>query len=126
MVIFAGKAVRKRAVKTPVARCVTGYFCSTCKPDYSMALAMGLHPRLGKDSPAAVLTDDLLRTITEMTRPKRQLPDWMCCGWHVRMQQRHRARAVLLASRAATRRRATPRPMWFPWAIWRSRGAVRA
>ena len=112
MVIFAGKGlraklVRKRAVvvQQPIARCITGYFCSTCKPDYSMALAMGLHSRLGKDSPVAVLTEDLLRTITEMTRPKRQLPDWMCCGWPARMLQRRRAVAVLFSSRAAKRKR---------------------
>jgi hypothetical protein len=112
MVIFAGtaaraKLVRKRAVvvQQPIVRCVTGYFCSACKPDYNMALAMALHARLGKDSPVAMLTEELLRMITEMTRPKRQLPDWMCCGWPVRMFKRRRAVALLFSSRAAKRKR---------------------
>ena len=112
MVILAGKAaraklVRERAVvvQQPITRCITGYFCGVCKPDYSMALVMGLHPRLGRDSPVAMLTEDLLRTITEMTRPKRKLPDWMCCGWPVRMLQRRRAAAVLFSSRTAKRKR---------------------
>jgi hypothetical protein len=43
--------------------------------------------------------------ITEMTRPKRQLPDWMCCGWPVRMFKRRRAVALLFSSRAAKRKR---------------------
>jgi hypothetical protein len=100
------KLVRKHAlVQQPIARCLTGYFCSVCRPDYSMALAMGLHPRLGEESPVAVLTEDVLRTIIEMTRPKRQLPLWMSCDWHGRMQQRRRARAVLDSSRTTQRKR---------------------
>ena len=71
----------------------------------TMALAMGLHSRLGKDSPVAMLTEELLRMITEMTRPKRELPAWLSCGWHDRMQQRRRARAVLFSSRAAQQER---------------------
>ena len=108
---LAGKASRAKlaqkhaVVKQPIARCITGHFCSVCKPDYSMALAMGLHPRLGEESPVSVLTDDQMRTIIEMTRPKRQLPDWMCCGWPVRMYKRRRAVAVLYSSRAAKRKR---------------------
>jgi hypothetical protein len=66
---------------------------------------MGLQERLGKDSPLAVLTDDLLRTIIEKTKPKRQVPAWMSCSWNVKMQQRRRARAVLESSRAAKRKR---------------------
>ena len=97
--------VEHAVVQQPIARCVTGFFCSVCKPDYGLALAMALHPRLGEQSPAAGLTEDLLRTIIEMTRPKRQLPAWLSCAWHVRMQERHRARAVLDSSRRAQRRR---------------------
>ena len=103
---LAGKALQKPAVVSqPIARCITGYFCSVCKPDYNMALAMGLQERLGKDSPLAVLTDDLLRTIIEKTKPKRQVPAWMSCSWDLKMRQRRRARAVLESSRAAKRRR---------------------
>ena len=103
---LAGKALQKPAVVSqPIAPCITGYFCSVCKPYYSMALAMGLQERLGKDSPLFVLTDNLLRKIIEKTKPKRQVPEWMSCSWNVKMQQRRRARAVLKSSRAATRRR---------------------
>lgn len=96
--------VRKHAVvQQPIARCITGYFCSVCKPYYSMALAMGLHPRLGKESPVAMLTEDLLHTIIEMTKPKRQLPEWMCCRWNIRTVQRRQPSAVLFSSRPAKR-----------------------
>ena len=72
----------KRAGKAqPIARCITSYFCSNCKPDYNMALAMGTHGRLGSASPLANLTDDLLRKIIEATKYKRTLPVWMSCGW---------------------------------------------
>jgi hypothetical protein len=102
---LAGKALLKPAVvKQPIARCITPYFCSVCKPDYSMALAMGLHERLGEASPVA-LTDDLLRTIIEMTKPRRQLPAWMSCSWDVNRAKRRQARAVLERSRASQRRR---------------------
>jgi len=116
MVIFAGKASRAKKVlkhaglKQPDTRCITPHFCSVCKPDLSMALAMGLHTRLGEESPVAVLTEDLLRTIIEMTRPKAQVPMWMSCNWHVRRQQRRRALAVLLSSRRAQRKRELPGP----------------
>jgi hypothetical protein len=33
------------------------------------------------------------------------LPDWMCCGWPVRMFKRRRAVALLFSSRAAKRKR---------------------
>ncbi len=72
----------KRAGETqPLARCITGYFCSTCKPDYNMALAMSTHERLGQASPLANLTDDLLRKIIDGTKPRRQVPAWMSCTW---------------------------------------------
>ena len=75
----------KRAGKTqPLARCISGYFCSTCKPDYNMALAMGTHERLGQASPLASLTDDLLRKIIDGTKPRRQVPAWMSCTWSAR------------------------------------------
>jgi hypothetical protein len=97
--------VRENPFKpVPRARCITRYFCSACKPDYTMALAMGLHERLGEASPVA-LTDDLLRTIIEMTKPRRQLPAWMSCSWDVNRAKRRQARAVLERSRASKRRR---------------------
>ena len=65
----------------PRARCVTGYFCSECRPDYTMALAMGTHERLGKLSPVAPLTSDVLRMIVDLTKPKRTLPAWMSCNF---------------------------------------------
>jgi hypothetical protein len=103
---LAGKALQKPAVvNQPLARCITGYCCSVCKPDYNMALAMGLHMRLGEESPLAMLTDDLLRTIIEKTKPKRQLPAWLSCSWNVTMQKRRQARAVLDSSRASKRKR---------------------
>ena len=84
-----------------------------CQPDYDLALAMGLHPRLGKESPVAMLlgtmTADLLRTIIYMTRPKREVPAWISCDWDVKMQKRRRAIKVLNSSRAAKRRRENER-----------------
>jgi hypothetical protein len=68
----------------PLARCLTGFFCSTCEPDYIMALAMGTHERLGQASPLANLTDDLLRKIIDGTKPRRQVPAWMSCTWSAR------------------------------------------
>ena len=97
--------LRAAVVDQPLARCITGYCCSVCKPDYILAMTMGLHPRLGEASPVSTLTDDLLRMIIEKTKPKRQVPAWMSCSWNLRMQQRRRARAVLDASRAAQRKR---------------------
>jgi hypothetical protein len=89
----------------PLQRCITGYFCSICKSDYNMALAMGLHKRLGSDSAIAVLTTELLHMITQMTKPKRTLPAWMSCTWNLNMAKRRRAHAVLECSRAAERMR---------------------
>ena len=100
-----GARLRAAVVDQPVARCITGYCCSVCKPDYILAMTMGLHPRLGEASPVAGLTEDLLRIIIEKTKPKRQVPAWMSCSWNVKMQQRRRARNVLEASRAAKRKR---------------------
>ena len=86
---LAGKASTKPRVQAkrageaqPLARCITGYFCSDCKPHYNMALAMGLHGRLGEASPLANLTDDLLRKIIDGTKYKRTLPAWMSCSWN--------------------------------------------
>jgi len=88
---IAGKAATtprvraKRAGKAqPLVRCITGYCCSTCKPDYNMALAMGTHGRLGSASPLADLTDDLLRQIIEATKPRRTLPAWMSCSFNLK------------------------------------------
>ena len=109
--MLAAKAVRAKLVRKPavvqqpIARCITGFFCSVCKPDYGMALAMGLHPRLGEESPVAALTEDLLRTIIDMTKPKRRVPPWLSCDWDDRMLQRRRACAVLFSARRAQRRR---------------------
>ena len=90
---LAGKASRAK-LSQPFARCITGYCCSVCKPEYHMALAMGLHWRLGEASPVAWLTEDLLLMIIERMKPRRQLPAWMSCSWNVTMQQRPRARAT--------------------------------
>jgi hypothetical protein len=68
-------------------------------------MTMGLHPRLGEASPVSVLTEDLLRTIIEKTKPKFKVPAWLSCNWDLKMRQRRRARAVLEASRAAQRKR---------------------
>ena len=92
-------------VSKPGARCIGGRFCSVCQPDYILALAMGLHPRLGEESPVAMLTAELLRMIIDMTRYKWQLPAWLSCDWDVKMQKRRRAIKVLKSSRAAKLRR---------------------
>ena len=99
------KRVKYALLNQPTVRCLTGYFCNVCKPDYSMALAMGLHPRLGEDSPVAILTGELLHMIIEMTKPKRKLPAWMSCSWNLNFAKRRRASAVLECSRAAKRKR---------------------
>ena len=87
----AGKAATKARVRAkragkaqPLVRCITGYCCSNCKPDYNMALAMGMHGRLGQASPLADLTDDLLRKIIEATKPRRTLPAWMSCSFNLK------------------------------------------
>ena len=77
--------VRAKPVKpVPRARCVTGYFCSACKPDYTMALVMGTHERLGELSPVGPLTSDVLRMIIDLTKPKRTLPAWMSCSFKLK------------------------------------------
>ena len=97
------KRVKCALLNQPFQRCITGYFCSVCKPDYNLALTMGLHPRLGKDSPVAVLTGELVYMIVEMTKSKRKLPAFMSCSWNLNFAKRRRARAVLECSRAAKR-----------------------
>jgi hypothetical protein len=99
------KRVKYALLNQPLVRCITGYFCSVCKPDYSMALAMSLHPRLGKASPVSVLTGELMHMIIQMTQPKRKLPAWMSCSWNLHFAKKTRARAVLECSRAAKRKR---------------------
>ncbi len=86
-------------------RCMPVYFCSLCKPDYVIALVMGLHPRLGDESHLAVLTLDLVHMIIDMTHPKRKMPPWMSCTWNLEFAKRRRARAVLECSRASQRER---------------------
>ena len=97
--------LRDALLNQTVERCITGYCCSVCKPDYILAMAMGLHARLGEDSPVAALTGDLVHIIVEMTKSKRKLPAWLSCSWNVIMQKKIRARAVLECSRAAARMR---------------------
>jgi hypothetical protein len=97
------KRVKYALLNQPFQRCITGYFCSVCKPDYNLALTMGLHPRLGKGSPVAVLTGELVHMIVEMTKSKRKLPAFMSCSWNLNFAKRRRARAVLECSRAAKR-----------------------
>jgi hypothetical protein len=99
------RRVKYALLNQPLERCITGYFCSVCKSDYNMALVMGLHPRLGKDSLVAILTGDLLLMIVEMTKPQRKLPAFLSCSWNLNFAKRRRARAVLECSRAAKRER---------------------
>ena len=99
------KRVKYALLNQPIERCITGYFCSVCKPDYNMALFMGLHRRLGEDSPVKILTGELLHKIIEMTKPKRKLPAWMSCSWNLNFAKKKRARTVLECSRAAQRLR---------------------
>jgi hypothetical protein len=68
-------------------------------------MVMGLHQRLGQQSPVAVLTGELLHMIIEMTKPRRKLPAWLSCSWNLNFSKRRRASAVLECSRAAKRRR---------------------
>lgn len=86
-------------------RCRHGYLCIMCKPDYILAMVMGLHRRLGDESAVAVLTGDLVHMIIEMINPKRQMPRWLSCSWDVNCGKRQQARALLECSRAAQRER---------------------
>jgi len=97
--------VKYALLNEPVQRCTPAYLCSLCKPDYIMAVVMGLHPRLGEESPVAALLPDLLQMIIDMTKHKRQLPAWMSCSWDLNTAKTRQARAVLDCSRAAQRRR---------------------
>jgi hypothetical protein len=99
------KRVKYALLKQPFERCMTGYFCNVCKQDYILAMVMGLHQRLGQQSPVAVLTGELLHMIIEMTKPRRKLPAWLSCSWNLNFSKRRRASAVLECSRAAKRRR---------------------
>ena len=93
--MIEGKGLRNVRVRKAqaVAHCLTPFYCRVCKPDYNVALAMALHPRLGEASPVAALTEDLMRTIIEMTKSKRQVqvPLWMSCDWIDSTQQRRGA-----------------------------------
>ncbi len=95
----------KHELERPVMRCMTGYCCRVCKTDYVIAMAMGLQSRLGKDSPVAALTGDLVHMIIEMTKSIKKLPAWLSCFWNVNMAKKRRARAVLECSRVAKRKR---------------------
>jgi hypothetical protein len=86
-------------------RCRNGFLCMMCKPDYILAMVMGLHRRLGAESAVAVLTGDLVHMIIEMINPKRQIPRWLSCSWDVNVGKRNQARALLKCSRAAQRER---------------------
>ncbi len=97
--------VKYTLLNQSVARCMPVYFCSLCKSDYVIALVMGLHPRLGDESPVAALSPELLHMIMEMTKSKRQLVAWMSCTWNLEFAKRQRARAVLECSRATQRKR---------------------
>ena len=97
--------LRAAVVEQPLVRCLTGYCCSVCKPDYILAMAMGLHQRLGQQSPVVVLTGELVSMIIEMTKPRRKLPAWLSCSWNLNFAKRRQARAVLECSRTAKRKR---------------------
>jgi hypothetical protein len=98
-------SVKYALINQPVEFCLLRYCCSMCKPDYTMAVVMGLHSRLGDESPVALLTVDLVHMIMDMTKPKRPKPGWLDCTWDVYCAKRRRARAVLECSRAAQRER---------------------
>jgi hypothetical protein len=109
--MIAGKGPRKVRVRTKyagksqlVAGCLTPFYCRVCKPDYNVAFVMGLHPRLGEASPVAALTEDLMRTIIEMTKSKRQVqvPLWMSCDWIDSTQQRRGAQTRSMTALALT------------------------
>jgi hypothetical protein len=97
--------VKYALLNQPAVRCMPVYFCSLCKPEYIIALAMGLHPRLSDESPVAALPVDILHMIIDMTKPKRQFPAWMSCTWNLSSAKRRQARAVLECSLAAQRKR---------------------
>jgi hypothetical protein len=46
-----------------------------------LAVAMGLHGRLGVDAGICGLSPELVKAILDMTKSKhRQVPDWMGCS----------------------------------------------
>jgi hypothetical protein len=97
--------LRAAVVQQPMVRCLTGYCCSVCKPDYILVMVMGLHQRLGQQSPVSVLTGELVNMIMEMTKSRKKLPAWLSCSWNLNFAKKRQARAVLECSRAAKRKR---------------------
>jgi hypothetical protein len=89
--------------RQPIARCLTGYWYSRCTADNNIALAMGLHQRLGEASPLAPLTDDLLRKIIDSTKTRRTKPAWMSCSFSIRAAAT--PQATLDCSRVSSRDR---------------------
>lgn len=95
--------VRRRTPKRPVppkrvppATCPAGFCCSACKDNFpnppapkQLALAMGLHGRLGADAGISVLSPELVRAILDLAKSKqRQVADWMGCSSALRRMWR--------------------------------------
>jgi hypothetical protein len=54
-----------------------------------LAVAMGLHDRLGADAGISVFSPELVKVILDMTKTKqRQVPDWMGCSSALRRMWR--------------------------------------
>jgi len=90
--------VRRRTPKrqVPPPTCPAGFCCSACKENVQdtaaqkqLAVAMGLHDRLGADAVMSVLSPELVKVILDLTKAKqRQVPDWMGCSWSLRRKRK--------------------------------------
>lgn len=94
--------VRRRTPKHPSPpkrsppTCPAGFCCSACKQNVQdtasqkhLAVAMGLHDRLGANAGMSVLSPELVKAILHMTESKqRQVPDWMGCSQALRRMWR--------------------------------------
>lgn len=82
--------------RLPPPTCPAGFCCSGCKENVQdtasqkqLAVAMGLHDRLGADAGMSVLSPELVKAILDMTKTKqRQVPDWMGCSSALRRMWR--------------------------------------
>ena len=82
--------------RLPPPTCPAGFCCSACKENVQdaasqkqLAVAMGLHDRLGADAGISVFSPELVKVILDMTKTKqRQVPDWMGCSSALRRMWR--------------------------------------
>ena len=87
---------RPRKPKPPPRTCPAGFCCSACKQNVQdtasqkqLAVAMGLHGRLGAGAGMSVLSPELVKAILDMTKSKlRQVPDWIGCSWALRQKRK--------------------------------------